>query len=103
MVVGRTRDSFVPNDQLALWLTLWEASEDVAIGELPLSWNFMPGLALELEPGIAQVHDSCFDGISILHLAACKREPWALHRIAAALEEAGVASPWPLPGPACGV
>ncbi|RLV04412.1 hypothetical protein CTZ27_10655 [Streptomyces griseocarneus] len=93
MVTGPTRDRFVPNDQLCLWLTLLAARDTIRTGELPLRWNFMPGRALRLAPGTRDLDDTELDGVALLHLSVNKDDPWALRRRNAALAAAGVTLP----------
>jgi hypothetical protein len=102
MITASTRDAFVPNDQLCLWLTLLGHDPVGDIGELPLGWNCMPGLALGLAAGTPSLPDSDLDGVTVLHLATNKRDPWAVRRMTAALDAAGVVLPWSLPDPIAG-
>ncbi|MCC3771944.1 hypothetical protein [Streptomyces sp. UNOC14_S4] len=98
MVTGPTRDRFVPNDQLCLWLTLLAARDAIRTGELPLRWNFMPGRALRLAPGTRDLDAAGLDGVALLHLSVNKDDPWALRRRNAALAAAGVVLPDTLKG-----
>ncbi|MFJ4963919.1 hypothetical protein ACIP6P_15945 [Streptomyces sp. NPDC088729] len=112
IATGPHRAAFVPNDQLCLWLALHEAADRALVGELPLRWNFMPGLALRaplhgttsqdqtayLE--VARLNGGSLTGealreVSLLHFARNKYDDWALELAARALEEAGVDFPLP--------
>jgi len=81
MLTGKNKDYFIPNDQLCLWLATDQMANRMTIKELPLSWNFMPGHALEELmkkscPSIKEVKES-LDGVNILHLAQNKTDIWA--------------------------
>ena len=81
MLMGKNKDSFIPNDQLCLWLVTDQLANRMTIKELPLSWNFMPGHALEElmkkpNPSIKEIKES-LNGVNILHLAQNKTDIWA--------------------------
>ncbi|MEU9123232.1 hypothetical protein AB0C96_25765 [Streptomyces sp. NPDC048506] len=97
MVTGPTSEHFVPNDQLCFWLTLLEMGDLVRTGELPLRWNFMPGRALRLAPGTAELDDDELADVAILHLSVNKDDVWALRRRDAVLAAAGIALPDAVP------
>jgi hypothetical protein len=80
----------VPRDQMALWVTRWQLQQQVRIAELPERWNFMAGHYLDLAAGTPAVDDARLGRAKILHLAWNKFDPWALERISAVLEDAGI-------------
>ncbi|MEV6421258.1 hypothetical protein [Streptomyces sp. NPDC051662] len=112
IATGPHRAHFVPNDQLCLWLTLHETADRSLVGELPLRWNFMPGLALRASAHGTSSHDQsaylevarlngrslgddALREVSLLHFARNKYDDWALEMTARALREAGVDLPLP--------
>jgi hypothetical protein len=94
MIRVPTSRAFVPNDQLCLWLTLWEAGNTIRVGELPLSWNFMPGHVLRMKPYTRQIDPSALAEVAILHLATNKYDEWALRMIEAALDRHDASLAW---------
>lgn len=80
MLTHRNRGSFIPNDQLCLWLATEQLDDVLEIRELPLEWNFMPGHALEevrekADPNLDKIKEA-LNGVKILHLAQNKTNPW---------------------------
>ncbi len=80
MLTHRDRGSFIPNDQLCLWLAAEQLEKVLTIRELPLAWNFMPGHALEevmgkADPKLEEIKKA-LGGVKILHFAQNKTDPW---------------------------
>jgi lipopolysaccharide biosynthesis glycosyltransferase len=80
MLTGKNKDSFIPNDQLCLWLAIDHLVDKVTVKELPLAWNFMPGHALEkimskATPSLDEIKAS-LRGVRILHFAQNKADSW---------------------------
>jgi lipopolysaccharide biosynthesis glycosyltransferase len=81
MLTGKNRDSFIPNDQLCLWITVDQLKNKIDFKELPLSWNFMPGHAVEdlvknPNPSPDEIKKT-LKAVNILHLAQNKTDVWA--------------------------
>ncbi|MFA6518111.1 MAG: glycosyltransferase [Candidatus Shapirobacteria bacterium] len=81
MLTGKNKNSFIPNDQLCLWLAIDQLENELTVRELPLAWNFMPGHALEeimkkTNPSPQEIRES-LAGVKILHLAQNKTDVWA--------------------------
>lgn len=80
MLTGKNKDSYIPNDQLCLWLAVDKLDTDLTIRELPLAWNFMPGHAMEeimnqTNPKLEDIKKS-LTGVKILHFAQNKNDKW---------------------------
>lgn len=81
MLTEKNKDSFIPNDQLCLWLAVDRLESELIIRELPLAWNYMPGHALEeimakTDPSAEEIKKS-LEGVRILHFAQNKTDKWA--------------------------
>lgn len=80
MLTGENKETFIPNDQLCLWLAINKLSDKVTMRELPLAWNFMPGHALEqtmrrTNPSAQEIKRD-LEGVRILHFAQNKTDTW---------------------------
>jgi lipopolysaccharide biosynthesis glycosyltransferase len=81
MLTGSNSQSFIPNDQLCLWLAVDLLKNDLQVRELPLKWNCMPGHAMKdimnkPNPNLEEIQKALTD-IKLLHLAQNKTDVWA--------------------------